>query len=232
MSSSPAGIDCGEACTAEFAVDTTVTLSASPLAGSAFVDWGGACSGTGSVCLLTMSEARNVTATFDSVLAEPRTLELTLLGAGTGTVTSSPPGIDCGSACLAQFEDGTSVTLTASAAAGSSFAGWSGACSGTSTTCTVSMTQARSVTATFTLQVVLLPLNDSFANSFLLTGVSGSRTGYNRGATKETGEPNHAYTAGAWNAGGKSVWWRWTAPFTGWIAFDTFGSDFDTMLGV
>ena len=69
-------------------------------------------------------------------------------GTGSGTVTSSPAGISCGSDCSESYASGTSVTLTASAAGGSTFAGWSGACSGTGT-CTVSMTAALSVTATF-----------------------------------------------------------------------------------
>ena len=69
-------------------------------------------------------------------------------GTGSGTVTSSPAGISCGSDCSESYASGTSVTLTASAVGGSTFAGWSGACSGTGT-CTVSMTAARSVTATF-----------------------------------------------------------------------------------
>lgn len=69
-------------------------------------------------------------------------------GAGSGTVTSSPAGINCGSTCSANYSPGTSVSLTASAASGSTFAGWSGACSGTGS-CTVSMSQSRSVTATF-----------------------------------------------------------------------------------
>ena len=63
-------------------------------------------------------------------------------GTGTGTVTSSPSGINCGSTCSATYSSGTSVTLTAAAASGSTFAGWSGACTGTGT-CTVSMTAAR-----------------------------------------------------------------------------------------
>ncbi len=69
-------------------------------------------------------------------------------GTGIGTVISSPAGINCGSTCGASFASGTSVTLTATPAVSSTFAGWSGACSGTGT-CTVSMTQARSVTAAF-----------------------------------------------------------------------------------
>ena len=77
------------------------------------------------------------------------TLTVTKTGSGSGTVTSTPAGINCGATCSASFPSGTTVTLTASPLAGSVFAGWSGACSGTSTTCTVAMTQARSVTATF-----------------------------------------------------------------------------------
>lgn len=70
-------------------------------------------------------------------------------GTGSGTVTSSPAGISCGSTCSTTFTFGTSVTLTPTATSGSSFTGWSGDCTGTDA-CTVSMTQARSVTATFT----------------------------------------------------------------------------------
>jgi len=69
-------------------------------------------------------------------------------GTGTGTVTSSPNGISCGSTCSASYSSGASVTLTAAATTGSTFTGWSGACTGTGD-CTVSMTAARSVTATF-----------------------------------------------------------------------------------
>jgi N-acetylneuraminic acid mutarotase len=71
-------------------------------------------------------------------------------GTGGGTVTSSPAGIDCGTTCSADYVSGTSVTLTVSAASGSTFAGWSGDCSGTGS-CTVVMNADRSVTATFTL---------------------------------------------------------------------------------
>lgn len=72
-------------------------------------------------------------------------------GTGSGTVSSSPTGIDCGATCTASFPLSTPLVLTAQPAAGSSFAGWGGACSGTSSTCTVSVLGDRSVTATFTL---------------------------------------------------------------------------------
>ncbi len=69
-------------------------------------------------------------------------------GSGTGTITSNPSGINCGSACNFSFPANTSVSLTATPASGSMFAGWSGDCFGTSS-CTVTMSQARNVTATF-----------------------------------------------------------------------------------
>ena len=58
-------------------------------------------------------------------------LAVTKQGSGSGTVTSSPAGILCGAACLASYVHGTVVTLTATPAAGSVFAGWTGACTGT-----------------------------------------------------------------------------------------------------
>jgi YVTN family beta-propeller protein len=78
---------------------------------------------------------------------------LTVAEAGNGQVTSSPANIDCGggnSACAAMFPDGTHVTLTASAASGSAFAGWSGnGCSGIGA-CAITPTKDVTVTATFT----------------------------------------------------------------------------------
>ena len=71
------------------------------------------------------------------------------------------------------------------------------------------------------------PVNDNFAGATLITGSSASVSGTNVNATKETGEPNHAG-----NAGGKSVWWTWTAPASGNVVIDTIGSTFDTLLGV
>ncbi len=71
------------------------------------------------------------------------------------------------------------------------------------------------------------PANDNFANAQGVSGASGTATGSNTGATKEAGEPNHAG-----NAGGASIWYRWTAPATGTATVDTIGSSFDTLLGV
>ncbi|KJU86983.1 protein containing DUF1566 [Candidatus Magnetobacterium bavaricum] len=71
-------------------------------------------------------------------------------GTGSGTVTSSPSGIDCGSTCSGSFLKDTSVTLTATPDAGkATFTGWSGDCTGSSSTCTVTMTADKNVNAIF-----------------------------------------------------------------------------------
>jgi hypothetical protein len=74
---------------------------------------------------------------------------LTVSVTGSGTVASSPPGINCPSACNAGFAGGTPVTLTATPASGWIFGGWGGACSG-SGGCTVTMNSPQAVSATFT----------------------------------------------------------------------------------
>ncbi len=73
---------------------------------------------------------------------------LTVQKSGAGTVMSSPAGISCGLSCGFSFNPGESVTLTATPASGSTFAGWGGACVGTGQ-CVVTMDAAKSVSATF-----------------------------------------------------------------------------------
>jgi subtilisin family serine protease len=77
------------------------------------------------------------------------TLSVARSGTGGGTVTSSSGGISCGATCSATFTSGTVVTLTATPAAGSTFSGWSGVCSGAAASCSITMSAARSATATF-----------------------------------------------------------------------------------
>ena len=81
--------------------------------------------------------------------ASTPTLSVSRTGSGSGTVNSSPSGIACGTDCSQTYVSGTRVTLTASAASGSVFAGWSGGgCTGTGT-CSVTLNAATGVTATF-----------------------------------------------------------------------------------
>jgi endoglucanase len=146
VTSSPSGINCGSTCSANYSSGTSVTLTAAAASGSTFAGWSGACTGT-AACTVSMTAARSVTATFNTS-GTTRSLSVTKMGTGTGTVTSSPAGINCGNTCTASYANGTSVTLSAAASSGSTFAGWSGACTGTAT-CALAMTTARNVTATF-----------------------------------------------------------------------------------
>jgi hypothetical protein len=79
------------------------------------------------------------------------TLTVAKAGTGSGSVTSSPAGIDCGTACSHAYVQGTVVTLTATPDVGV-FTGWSGACTG-SGTCTVTMSAAQAVTASFVIPI-------------------------------------------------------------------------------
>ena len=78
------------------------------------------------------------------------TLTVSKSGTGTGTVTAT--GINCGTDCTEAYSAGTSVSLTAAAAVNSTFTGWSGACSGTTSPCTVTMNAAAAVTAAFAIK--------------------------------------------------------------------------------
>ncbi|MEO8460707.1 MAG: hypothetical protein ABI451_09275, partial [Dokdonella sp.] len=103
-------------------------------------------------------------------------LSVAKAGSGSGTVTSNPAGISCGSTCTANFFSGNSVTLTATPASGSTFTGWSGSCTGTGT-CTVAMTAARSVTASFNSGVSAATLRfDSAAGATTKTILRSSGT--------------------------------------------------------
>jgi hypothetical protein len=175
VSSNPAGIDCGSTCAHAYDYGTSVTLTATPAAGSVFAGWSGDCAGT-DPCPLTMDAAKTVTATFASI---PEALIVATAGSGSGSVSSSPGGIDCGSTCTHDYAYGASVTLTAAPATGSTFTGWSGACAGTGG-CTVSMTEARSVTATFDLQTRTLTVTKSGSGS---GSVSSSPAGISCGAS-------------------------------------------------
>ncbi|CAK0759894.1 hypothetical protein CCP3SC5AM1_2740001 [Gammaproteobacteria bacterium] len=147
VSSTPAGINCGTDCSEDYAPGTSVTLTAVAETGSTFTGWsGGGCSGNASTCMVTMNAATLVTATFDFV---KYSLSVTKTGTGSGTVTSNPAGIDCGTDCTETYNTGTQVTLTATAATGSMFSKWTGACTGIGASCAVTMDAAKTVTAAF-----------------------------------------------------------------------------------
>jgi uncharacterized repeat protein (TIGR02543 family) len=150
------GIACtsagGSQCSADETTDSTVTLTATPGSGAGFTGWGGACAGSATTCTLTMSSDQTVSATFTGSGGgvAPSTFALTVSVSGEGTVTGG--GVSCGagrSVCSENQPAGSAVTLTATPAEGGAFEGWGGACSGTSPTCSLTMSSARTVNATF-----------------------------------------------------------------------------------
>lgn len=103
-------------------------------------------------------------------------------GTGGGTVTSNPAGINCPTTrCAANFSAGTGVMLTATPNAGSTFVGWSGACSGRGT-CTVVMNSNQAVTATFKL---ISPTSCTGTTTNWIGGPSGNWSSASNWSTDE-----------------------------------------------
>ena len=156
VAGAPSTIDCNEAgtpvCAQALTAGSTVTLTAEPSAGSAFAGWGGACAGSGSTCTVTVIAAASVTARF--VVG----FRLSVEASEGGSVVADGGVIDCtsdGSACAQGYASGTVVLLTAAPDSGYAFAGWTGACTGATLTCRVTMRQTQSSSASF---VELVPL--------------------------------------------------------------------------
>jgi len=148
VTSQPAGIDCSATCTEEFLEQTEVTLTATPDSGSELAGWSGCDSiDVNGNCVVSMTSKKAVEVEFD---VEHPLLTVVKEGTGSGKVTSSPPGIDCGVTCSAKFDLGKVVVLTAAAGSGSKFTGWSGCeAEPSATECEVTMSAAKQVTAAF-----------------------------------------------------------------------------------
>ncbi|MBK9030190.1 MAG: InlB B-repeat-containing protein [Myxococcales bacterium] len=155
VTSAPAGISCGADCDETYSANAMVTLTAAPDPSSTFAGWtGGGCTGTGA-CTVTMDAAKTVAAQFT---LRQYVLTASVSGTGAGTITSNPVGIACGATCAATYDHGTMVALTATAGGTSAFTGWTGACSGVGA-CVVTMDQARSVGAIFTINSLALSVS-------------------------------------------------------------------------
>ena len=117
---------------------SAVTLTANAATGYRFTGWAGDCSGPDATCTVTMNSNKSVTANFT---INTYTLTTTASPTSGGSISKSPN--------QANYNHGTSVTLTATAATGYRFTGWAGDCSGTATTCTVTMNSNKTVSANF-----------------------------------------------------------------------------------
>lgn len=137
---------------------------------------------------------------------------LTITAVG-GSVSRSPD--------LPSYPLASTVVLTPVPANGYAFVGWSGQASGIANPLSLTMDSHKTITARFK------QAGDDFISALPIVGASATVYGTNVGMTKEPGEPNHAG-----NPGGKSIWWRWTAPASGPVTITTAGSTFTTLLGV
>ena len=121
VSSMPAGIDCGSACTNDWAAGTVIQLDASANAGSSFSGWSGPPDCSDGVVTLNADITCQASFTADSNPNPTYDLSVGLNGKGSGTVTTTPAGIHCGSTCTHAFSSGTQVELVATPASGSVF---------------------------------------------------------------------------------------------------------------
>lgn len=203
VTSSPSGINCGSDCSEEYAENTQVILTATPASGYLFSSWSGACSGSGA-CNVTMTSDLTVTANF--VEEGGATHDLTVTVSGNGTVTSTPAGIQCGSDCSETYNESQSVSLVAVADSGFVFQSWSGDCSG-SGSCDVTMSNDRSVTATFVAQSTTHELAVTVSGNGTVTSTpSGIQCGsdceedYNEGESVTLiATPDSGYLLDAWS---------------------------------
>jgi WSC domain-containing protein/List-Bact-rpt repeat protein len=146
----------------------------------------------------------------NSIYSAAQPVTLTVSVSGSGTVTSSPAGINCSGYCSANFNSGTVVTLTATPGSGYVFSGWSGGgCSGTGS-CSISLTQATTVYASFTQSTQTLTVSvspyysgtigsspggiwcNSYCSANFTTGTVVTLTAY----------PASGYTFAGWSGGG------------------------------
>jgi hypothetical protein len=186
------GITCGptaSVCSADVTANSTVTLSAAAGSGASFSGWSGACSGAQTTCTFLMNDSKSVSATFSAGTAPPPTQPPTSAGlsvsvSGRGSVTGG--GISCGNGalvCSVNESINSTITLVATPASGAKFQGWGGACSGTQTTCSVSMNTAKSVTATFTGGTTGVALTIKVGGKGTVTAPAGACTSAGAGKT-------------------------------------------------
>jgi Divergent InlB B-repeat domain len=146
VESTPAGISCGTMCEADFDGGTEVTLAVTNPAGSVFLGWEGACTGTGRCTVDMLFAVRPGGIRHEHVSADVVTTGSrggSVAGPGLPAVCSAP------SACSTDEPSNTIVILTPTPDATSRFAGWVGCTAVSGTSCKVTMSEARTVTAKF-----------------------------------------------------------------------------------
>ncbi|MCS7307051.1 MAG: InlB B-repeat-containing protein, partial [Aquificaceae bacterium] len=203
--SNPQGINCGQTCSASFNQGTQVTLTANPAQNSVFVGWSGDCSGCGNSvqCQITMNSDKTCNATFNI-----RTYTITVERTGQGTITAQGCTLSwSGNTGTCSVNHGSSITLTAIPAEGYTFVSWSGACSGSGNTCTLSnITENKSVSATFNIRTYTITVERTGQGTITAQGCTLSWSGntgtcsVNHGSSITlTAIPAEGYTFVSWS---------------------------------
>ena len=158
--------------------------------------------------LIGASDISAVKSRAGRVLTLPSEVELTMSksGTGSGTVTSTPAGINCPAVCAMNLAQNTSVTVSAVATAGSTFNGWSGVCGGVATSSTFTVTANANCVAAFTINTYAVSPSAGANGSISPSGVQT----INHGATATfTVTPNSGFVASVGGTcGGTLVWGR------------------------
>jgi uncharacterized repeat protein (TIGR02543 family) len=168
---------------------TTVTLTATPLAGSAFAGWSGDLTGLTNPTTVVLDSNKSVTATFTAVVTY--TLAVTASPSTGGAVGRSPN--------QPAYPAGTVVTLTATPTVGYVFSGWSGDLAGTANPTTITMTGNKTVTAGFTADTSSFSLMVS-VTGFGTVAKSPDQSSYLLGTVVTlTASPTTGYTFTGWS---------------------------------
>ncbi len=221
------------------AVGTVVVLDGANLTGASAVRFGGV-----NAPVFTVNSAARITVTVPAgAVTGPISVTNPNGTASSGAVFTVVGAPSIGAVTPAQGSVGAAVVIAGTSFTGATFVRFNGvpavfavnspteistAVPAGATTGPVSVTTPGGTATSATAFTVLNPAgNDSFANATVLTGAAGTLANNSAAATKEVNEPAHAG-----NEGGKSLWYRWTAPAAGTVQFDTTGSGFDTLLAV
>ena len=162
-----------------FNYNTVQTLTATPATGYTFTGWSGDATGSTNPLSVTMTANKNITATFT---INKYNIATTVVGSGTVSPASG------------SFNYNTMQTLTATAATGYTFTGWSGDATGTTNPLSVTMTANKNITATFTRVTYTLTATIVGSGEVSPTGV------VNAGATQTvTAMPASGYVFSGWS---------------------------------
>ena len=200
----------GTACSVTVPQFSTITVQSQPDDGYFFNGWGGNCSGTNPTCSAYLAGDRSVSADFLSSGSNA----LTVLVDGSGNVSGG--GINCsaGATCTKQEPPTATITLSAAPDSGYAFTGWSGACTGLQTTCTVQMSSARDVTASFD---PLVPVNITVNGAGTVSGANVT-CGPGPQTCSGTAAPNsHVQLTATPTAAGGTVTWTGCSSASGTV---------------